>query len=151
MALIRFNRPMSDIFSEMERIRNEIDRIFHQGFSGAPGRDATGVFPLVNIYEDKDRYVLTAEMPGVKPQDVEITATEESITLRGERRPEDGGEKASYHRREREWGSFRRVVSLPDRVDPNKVEAASKDGILYLSLPKAEDVKPRQIKVKSSE
>jgi len=142
---------MSDVFSEMERIRNEIDRIFHQGLAGPSAREATGVFPPVNIYEDKDRYLLTAELPGVKPEDVEITATEESVTIKGERKPEDGGEKASYHRRERESGYFRRIVSLPDRVDPNKVEATSRNGILYLSLPKAEDVKPRQIKVKSSE
>ncbi len=151
MALIRFNKPMSDIFSEMERIRNEIDRIFQQGFPGPSGRDATGVFPPVNIYEDKDKYVLTAELPGVKPQDVEITATEDSVTIKGEKKLEDGGEKASYHRRERESGFFRRIVSLPDRVDPNKVEATSKNGILLLTLPKAEDVKPRQIKVKASE
>jgi HSP20 family protein len=151
MAVIRFQRPMNDIFAEMERLRNEIDRIFQEGFGGVFTRERTGVFPPVNVYEDKDRYVLTAELPGVKPEDVEITVTEESVTLRGQRKQEDGGEKANYHRREREYGSFRRVVSLPDRVDPNKVEATSRHGILYVTLPKAEDVKPRHIKVKSAD
>lgn len=147
MALVRFHRPMSDLFGEMERIRNEIDRVFHEGLGGYSARESSGVFPPVNVYEDKDRYLLTSELPGVKPEDVEITVTEDSITIKGERKPDDGGNKANYHRRERESGFFRRVVSLPDRVDPNKVEATSRNGILYVSLPKAEDVRPRQIKV----
>lgn len=147
MAVVRFHRPMSDLFAEMERIRNEIDRVFHEGFGGYPARETSGVFPPVNIYEDKDHYLLTSELPGVKPEDVDITVTEESITIKGERKPEDGGKKANYHRRERESGFFRRVVSLPERVDPNKVEATSRNGILYINLPKAEDVRPRKIKV----
>lgn len=147
MAILRFHRPMRDVFAEMDRIRNEIDRVFREGFGVYSERETVGVFPPVNIYEDKDRYLLTSELPGVKPEDVEITVTEDSITIKGERKPDDGGKKANYHRREREHGFFRRVLSLPDRVDPNKVEASSRHGILLISLPKAEDVKPRQIKV----
>lgn len=149
--MIRLGRPMNEIFAEMDRLRSEIDRIFQEGLGGSLFRERSGVFPPVNVYEDKDRYMLTAELPGVRPEDVEITVTEESVTLRGQRKPEDGGEKANYHRRERESGSFRRVVSLPERIDPNKVEATSRHGVLYVTLPKAEDVKPRQIRVKSAE
>lgn len=149
--MIRLGTPLNEIFAEMERLKNEMDRIFQEGFGTSLLRERAGVFPPVNVYEDKDRYLLTAELPGVRPEDLEITVTEESVTLRGQRRPEDGGEKANYHRRERESGSFRRVVSLPERIDPNKVEATSRHGVLYVTLPKAEDVKPRQIKVKSED
>ncbi len=148
MAIIRFNRPLGGAFSELDRIRGEIDRVFNEMSSGSLPRDYSGVFPPVNVYEGKEAYLLSAELAGVDPQDVEIMVTGDNVTLKGERKAEDGGKKASYHRRERGSGYFSRIVALPDRVDPSKVEATSRHGVLFVTLPKAEDSKPRQIKVK---
>ena len=137
MVLPRFNQSLA--------VRNI------EGLGGRVARDFAGVFPPVNVYEDKDNYLLTAELPGVKPEEVEITVTEDALTLKGERKRDDGGNGASYHRRERGSGYFRRIVSLPNKVDPEKVEASSHHGILHVTLPKAEHVKPRQIKVKGAD
>jgi HSP20 family protein len=149
MAIIRFNRPFGGAFSELDRIRGEVDRVFNEMSSGSLPRDYSGVYPPVNVYEGKDGYLLTAELAGVNPQDVEIMVTGDNVTMKGERKAEDGGKKASYHRRERGSGYFSRIVALPDRVDPTKVEASSRHGILYVTLPKAEEAKPRQIKIKA--
>jgi|YNPNPStandDraft_1061719.scaffolds.fasta_scaffold00448_12 HSP20 family protein len=151
MAIIRFHQPFTSPFSELDRIRREIDRLFNDMVGEAVPRDFSGVFPPVNVYEGRDHYLVTAELPGIDPSDLEITLAGNSLTLKGERRPADGGEKASYHRRERGSGTFRRVVSLPEKVDPNDVEATSRHGILYVKLAKAQEVKPRQIQVKTSE
>jgi HSP20 family protein len=134
----------------MDRIRREIDRIFSETFGRFFQRDYSGVFPPVNLYETPNHYILTAEMPGVALSDVEITATEDSVTIHGERKSEDGGERASYHRRERGSGRFRRIVTLPDRIDPDRVDATLKNGILTLKLAKAEEVKPKKIEVKAT-
>ena len=150
MAIIRFHQPTAGPFAEMDRIRREIDRLFTETFGRSFFRDYSGVFPPVNLYETEDHYVLTAELPGVALSDVEITATEDSVTINGDRKPEDGGEKASYHRRERGSGYFRRIVTLPDRIDPDKVEATLKNGVLTIKLAKAEEVKPRKIEVRTS-
>jgi HSP20 family protein len=91
-----------------------------------------------------------AELPGVNPADLDITSKDQSLVLRGERKIPKEEENVNYHRRERESGFFRRVVRLPSPVDPNKVEAAYKDGILTITLAKPEEIKPRQIKVTSA-
>jgi HSP20 family protein len=150
MAIIRLHQPLGGPFAELDRIRREFDRLFDEFTSGFFPGERSGVFPPVNVYEGKEHYLLTAELPGVDPSDVEITVTEDSLTIRGERKPDDGGESANYHRRERGSGTFRRVITLPDKVNPDKVEATSRRGILYVRLPKAEEVKPRQIQIKSA-
>jgi HSP20 family protein len=151
MALIRFNRPLGEAMSEIDRIRREIDRVFSEGAGSRLSQNFSGVFPPVNVYEGKDHYMLTAELPSVKAQDLEITATDDSVTLKGERQAGDGGKTASYHRRERGSGQFRRIVTLPDKVDSNLVEATTRHGILFVKLPKAEHVKPRHVQVKVSD
>jgi HSP20 family protein len=149
MAIIRFHQPYMRPFSDLERVRREFDRLFGEMSGGRLASDFTGVFPAVNVYGDQDHYVLTAELPGVNPSDVDMTVTAESLTIRGERPQLESGERANYHRRERESGHFRRVVTLPEKVDPNKVNARHENGILYVTLPKAQEVRPRQIEIKS--
>jgi HSP20 family protein len=111
---------------------------------------AAGVFPLINVTEDKDNYYVRAELPGLKADDLDISVTGNTISISGERKLPVEDEKARYHRREREAGRFSRIISMPDQMDTGKVEARCADGILTVVLPKAETAKPRQIAVKAS-
>jgi HSP20 family protein len=112
------------------------------------GRDYTGVFPPMNITQDADNFYVRAELPGMKMDDLELTALRNRISVSGKR--EIPVEEASYHRREREGGTFSRSVTLPSEIAGERVEADYKDGILTVVLPKREEAKPRQITVKTS-
>jgi len=137
-------------FDELERMRRDLDRLAGD-FTGSAFRLPTaGVFPLVNVTEDQNNYYVRAELPGVKTDHLDISVTGETLTLSGERNLPEESEKASYHRREREAGSFSRVISLPARLDVDKAKAHAEDGVLTVVLLKAESAKPRQISVKSS-
>jgi|UniRef100_A0A7V6A3S3 HSP20 family protein len=138
-----------DPFREMEQLQRRMDRLF-QTLWGEPPLWRAGVYPLVNISETKDHVFVRAELPGVKPENLEITLKNQNLVIRGERQITSEGEEVNYHRRERESGYFRRVVRLPVPVDSNQVEATMKDGILTVTLAKPEEVKPRQIQVKSA-
>lgn len=111
---------------------------------------AAGVFPPMNVTEDKDGYYVRAELPGLKADELEISVTHDTLSIAGERKIAVEDEKAQYHRSEREGGKFSRIVSLPAQIDADKVEARCADGILTVTLPKAEKAKPRQIVAKSS-
>ncbi len=150
MALIRW-KPFGtqlDPFRELERMQREMDQLFTTFFGPTRERMA-GVFPPVNISEDRDNFYIRAEMPGVDPKDVDLEVEAEQVTIKGERKAEVD-EKASYHRKERESGKFARVISLPTKVNADKAEAVFKSGILTITIPKAEEVKPRQIKIKAA-
>jgi HSP20 family protein len=144
---IIFREPEWDPFRELEQLQQRMDRLFRQsyGVERAPWR--VGVYPLVNISEDQDHIYVRAELPGVKPEDLEIHIKDKNLVIRGERKVAGAEKDVNFHRRERESGFFRRVVTLPGPVNPDKVEAACKDGILTIKLAKPEEVKPRQIKI----
>lgn len=133
-----------DLFSELRRLQSEMDRLSH---SAAPLSRAE--YPLINVYASQDGVAITAELPGISRDDLEITVHRDTVTLRGERpaAPEDA---KAFHRRERGGGKFVRTLSLPFSVDPDKVEAQMQNGVLRLSLPRPESDKPRQIKVKTT-
>jgi len=137
-------------FDELESIRRQMDRL-REGLSGGLSRaPSAGVFPLLNVTEDDDKYYVRAELPGVAAGDLDLSVTGSGVSISGERKilpPEEG---ARYHRREREGGKFSRVLDLPTQIDTSKVEARSADGILTVVLPKSEAVKPKQINVKGS-
>jgi HSP20 family protein len=139
-----------DPFHELDRIQQQMDSLFQSvaGRERYPRR--VGVYPLVNLSEDQDHIYVRAELPGVNPEDLDITIKEQHLVIRGERRIPTEEKNVNYHRRERESGFFRRVLRLPSQVDPNKVEAACKDGVLTITLAKPEEVKPRQITVKGA-
>ncbi len=140
------NFGYSHPFSDMERVREQMSRLF-EGVSA--GRQTTaGVFPLLNVTEDKEGYRVRAELPGIQAEELEITVTGNSLAISGERKIAEEDKNAKYHRREREAGTFRRIINLPGEIDPDKVEANCKEGILTITLPKAEKAKPRQITVK---
>jgi HSP20 family protein len=154
MAVIRWKPGLygwhRDPFAEMGQLRSEMDKLL-DAFAGRRGIAPTaGVFPALNVSEDEENLYVRAELPGVLPGDIEITTKENNLVIKGERKIAAEGEKASYHRREREAGSFRRIISLPTRVDSSQVTAACKNGVLTVTLPKAAEVKPRQIEVKAT-
>jgi len=104
--------------------------------------------PAVDIKEEDDRFVITADIPGVAPEDIDITMEGGVLTIRGERKHESEEEKEGYHRVEREHGTFMRRFALPENVDAEQVSASSKDGVVELSLPKAEKKEePKRIRV----
>ena len=137
---------------ELDNIRKEMDHVFNRCFQGLPGvgmRPGEWA-PCLDLLESRDELVVRAELPGINPQELEITVHEGNLILRGERKIPTEEKNINYHRRERESGYFRRVLSLPAPVNPDKVEASYKDGILIVKLAKPEEIKPRQIKVKSA-
>jgi HSP20 family protein len=105
---------------------------------------------LINVTEDNDRLYVRAELPGIKANEIEISATGNNLSIGGERKLAPENEVASYHRRERETGVFRRTISLPNDIDSSRVEANYRNGILTVTLPKAELSKPKQISVKAA-
>jgi len=114
---------------------------------GAPLWTPACIFPPVNVRERTDAYEVTAEIPGVRAEDLDVKIEGDTLTLRGERKPQDIGEGASYHRRERSAGTFQRSITLPGKVDASKIEAAYKDGLLTVKLGKEPSVIPKQISV----
>jgi HSP20 family protein len=134
----------------MENLRRELSRVLESTSRTSDFGPTSGVFPLTNVTEDGESFYLRAELPGVGAEDVDISVTGDSISLSGKRAIPTEDETVKYHRRERESGSFRRMVKLPTAIDTSKVEAKSNDGVLTVVLPKAETAKPRQISVKAS-
>jgi len=134
-------------FDELERMRRQLDRMVREPEPQAFRVPGTGVFPLLNLTEDTDNYYLRAELPGVKNEDLEINATDNNISINGERRlPEENG-NARFHRRERDAGRFSRAITLPGKVDNDKISANMTDGMLTITIPKAESAKPKQIQI----
>ena len=146
-----FNNPAlyRNPFNELERMRRQMDMLAGNLFTGSPQQTvASGVYPALNLTEDKDKYYIRAELPGLKNEDLDIQATGKSISISGQKKipPED--DNAKYHRREREAGKFSRIIDLPDNIDTEKVEAGLASGILTITIPKAEAVKPKQITIR---
>jgi HSP20 family protein len=139
-----------DPFQELDRLQRQMDHLFQNVASRERPSRREGVYPLVNISEDSDHIYVQAELPGVNPEDLDITLKEQNLVLRGERKIPAEEKNVNYHRRERESGFFRRVLRLPAQVDPNKVAASCQDGVLTITLAKPEEVKPRQISVKGA-
>lgn len=137
-------------FEELERLRMHMDRLLGAYAGDVPGAAYSGVFPLANLSEDKEAYYVRAELPGIKAEELDISITGNTLSISGERTISAQDENVKYHRREREAGSFSRVITLPGQVDADKVEAQSSNGVLTIVLPKAESAKPKQIAVKAS-
>jgi len=145
---IIFREPGLDPHRELEQLQRRLDRVFQNVFGHERSPWRVGVYPMVNISEDRDHIYVRAELPGVEAADLEITVQNHSLILRGERKIATEEKQVNYHRRERESGFFRRVLALPGRMQADKVEATCKDGILTIKLAKPEETKPRKIQVK---
>jgi HSP20 family protein len=144
-----FNVPTYRIRSpwdELHRMRQQLDRMVDD----TPNqRVSAGVFPLINLTENKDHYYVRAELPGLKGDELDIQVTGKNLAISGERKIAAAEEGARYHRREREAGSFSRMIGLPGEVDTEKVEASLENGVLTIAISKAEIAKPKQISVSS--
>ena len=150
MAILRWRDP-ADSFSHLSSLRSAVDQMFGD-YMGRPGveRSYGGVFPPLNITDSEKNLYVRAELPGVDTKEIDISATADSITLRGERNVPQVSEEISYHQREREFGTFKRIINLPTKINTDKINASYKNGILTVVLPKAEEVQPKQIKIKTS-
>ncbi len=137
-----------DPFRDMVSMRDEIDRLF-DGFIGRlPGRRevAEGVWiPLIDLEETKDDFVVRAEIPGMKKEDVKISLTGDKLRISGERTREKEEKGKTFHRMERAYGRFERILTIPAEIDASKVKASYKEGLLEVKLPKTERVKPKEI------
>jgi HSP20 family protein len=135
-------------FRELDDARREMERLF-DSLTGFAGLRSAGVFPAINVSEDAESIFVRAELPGIKTGDLDISMENDTLTIAGERENTAEDDSASYHRREREWGAFRRSFSVPARVAADQVKARYRDGILTVTLPKAAEARPRQISVQA--
>ncbi len=155
MSLIRYQSPEIiswPTFGRLSNLRDELDTLFQLPFWSNFGRQTqlfSGWTPALDLYQDNDNVIAVIELSGMRKEDIEISLHDGMLTIAGERRMEtQNGEKAE--RSERYVGKFRRSITLPTPVDANKVSATYKDGILTVTLPKAEEAKPKQIQVNVS-
>ncbi|MDL2260350.1 Hsp20/alpha crystallin family protein [Deltaproteobacteria bacterium OttesenSCG-928-K17] len=154
MALFRYH-PKGGRFGlpfwELEKMRDHMESIYSTLAGGVSQirKNYTGVFPLVNLSEDEDTLYLTAELPGAAADKLEVSVKGDTISLRGQIGNTEAGEEVNFHRRERESGAFRRTLTLPAKVDVDKVDAAFKNGVLTVAMPKAAEARAHHISVKT--
>jgi|CXWL01.1.fsa_nt_gi HSP20 family protein len=140
-----------DPFRELEEMSDRLNRMATRPAARTNGKEALTVadwMPTVDISETAGEYVIQAELPEVKKDDVKVTLEEGVLTIQGQRRQEKDEKTTKYHRIERSYGTFVRSFSLPDQVNESGVKAEFKDGVLNLHIPKSEKAKPRAIEVK---
>lgn len=153
MSLIRYQTPELSNWSSLDRLssfRDEVNRLFDLSY---PTRDSglfSGWSPALDVYDDKDHFVVTVELPGMKKEDIGLTLHDGVLTVTGERKHEREGKEGETFRSERYFGKFQRSVTLPAAVDTAQVKASYQDGILAINLPKSEEAKPKQIEVSVS-
>jgi HSP20 family protein len=139
-------------FREVSRLRREMDRLWDEFFG--PGRRLLRPVemewvPAVDVAEDADKVTIKAEVPGLEAKDIDISLTGDILTLKGEKKSEREEKKENYHLVERSYGSFSRSLKLPAAVDADKIEASYKQGVLTITCPKKEKVKPKTIEIKA--
>lgn len=141
----RFSRSQSNLLHEFNQLQGEMDRLFGNFFSvSRPG------FPAMNVVSQDDQVVLTAAVPGVAPDDIEITVTGQTVTISGERKLPELSEDSKWLRRERAYGKFTRSLDLPFTIDADRVAANFDNGMLYLMLPQVEAEKPKKIAIQTA-
>lgn len=143
MAATRWDpfRELLTLQERLDKMYRDMERTRKEDFVSSEWR------PPVDIFESKDIFVLKLEIPEVDKESIDIKINDDELTIRGERKLEPGVDPENYHRMERGYGTFSRSFSLTKAIDPTKIKAAVKDGILRIELPKKEEVKPKQIKV----
>jgi len=146
MALVHLNKGNRDGLS---RLHNEMDDLF-DGFFRGLDRPFAGykAWPAIDVAEEENSVIVRAEVPGCKAEDIDISVYGNTLTISGEKKFEEEKKEKGYYHIESTYGSFRREITLPTDVDPSKVEAACKDGVLSITLPKAASAKAVKVKVK---
>ena len=154
MALSHFTRFRLDPFgsrfgfdplTEMRRMQDEMNRLF-AGVSTPVARE----FPPVNLWIGENSVAVTAELPGVGSDDIDVTVRDDTLTLQGKVEPKVDEEKVSWQRRERTYGTFSRTVQLPFRVDPDRVQARFNNGVLEIELQRPEADRPKKIQIRAA-
>ncbi|OGD23162.1 MAG: molecular chaperone [Candidatus Aminicenantes bacterium RBG_13_59_9] len=144
MAIIRW-----DPFRDMMTLREKMNRLFEDQFAGREDKDIVqGTWtPSVDIFENESELVLTAELPGVKEDDLEIKVEDNTLSISGERKFEKETKEENYHRIERSYGSFYRSFTLPNFIDHEKIKAEHDNGLLRVTMPKKPELKARKVRV----
>ena len=148
MAIIRWRE---NPFGELARFRREMDRLFDTGRWGVDGEEGLNVgwAPSVDLYEDEQNVVLTADIPGLGKKDVNVSVEDNRLVISGERKFENKDEQENYHRIERCYGSFSRTFALNPALDTEGISAKMDKGVLKITIPKKEEVKPKKIEIKA--
>ncbi|HEY3594485.1 MAG TPA: Hsp20/alpha crystallin family protein [Polyangiaceae bacterium] len=152
MSLIRYQSPELTAWPSFDRwanLRDEMNSLFEVPFLAAGGRQQlfNGWTPALDVYQNADNVVAVIELPGMRKEDIDISLHDGTLTIAGERKSESEQNEDNAERTERFVGKFRRSITLPTRVDAGKVAASYKDGVLTVTLPKAEEAKPKKIEV----
>ena len=146
-------KPFTELapFGEFDRMRRDMDRLWDSFLEGVPGRrgEERGEWlPSLDVSETKNELVVKAEVPGMDHKDIDISLSNGVLTIKGEKKQEREEKEADYHLVERSYGSFVRSVQLPKEVQGDKISASYKDGILKIALPKSEEAKKKEIRIK---
>lgn len=145
MAVIRW-----DPFRDLMTLREKMNRLFEDAFT-ARGEEkdliSSSWTPSVDIYEGENALILSAELPGIEEDDIEIKVENNTLTLKGERKFEKETKEENYHRIERAYGSFSRSFTLPNYIDHDKIKAEHENGVLKITMPKKPELKPRKVKI----
>jgi len=141
-----------DPFQDVLSLREAMNQLMEESFvRPATGQNGKNFVPALDLSETGEGYLVEAALPGVKPEDVEITVENNVLTIKGETRQETDSKERNFHRLERRFGSFQRTIGLPTSVKADAIQASLTNGILRLEIPKAEEVKPRKISVNVGE
>ncbi len=140
-----------NLLTSASHLRRGVDDVFNNVFAAWPFEGRTGMrrFPALNIWEDEEKLYAEAELPGLSMNDVEVLVVGDELTIKGHRKAHEG-QSQTYHRQERGTGEFSRTIVLPYPVNQDKVDATLRDGVLTLTMPKAEAARPRKITVKTN-
>ncbi|HFB65035.1 MAG TPA: Hsp20/alpha crystallin family protein [Aeromonadales bacterium] len=146
MSLIQYRKP----YSLLSELQTDLSRFFGQPVGSETSAEMATVAdwsPAVDIIEEEDKYVIHADVPGMKPDDIEVTMEKGVLTLKGTRESVNKEEQDKYTRVERVHGTFFRRFTIPDATDTKNIEAKFKDGVLTITIPKGEEIKPRRIEI----
>ena len=142
MAIVRW-----DPFRDLENLRENVNKLFQESM-GRPSRESSASWaPPVDVMEDEDKIVLRAEVPGMQKEDIDIEMTGDTLTIKGERKFENEEKQKDYVRIERAYGQFQRSFTIGVPVKANKVKANYQNGILEITIPKAEETKPKKVEI----
>jgi len=140
-----------DPYREMMVLRNSMDRVVDRELALAPNSWKSFKWSVaLDVVESEDEYLVKASLPGINPEDLEITFEDNQLTIKGESKEEEEIDEARFHLRERRFGRFTRSIKLPSGIESEKIEANYDKGVLKLHLPKVEEVKPKKIMIKTS-
>ena len=143
MTLVRWNP-----YRELMNVHEQLNRLFEEPGGQTSDSSYGGWFPAIDLREEEKRFVIEADLPGVKKDDIQIEVENNVLTLRGERKFEHESKKENFHRIERAYGKFMRSFTLPSRIDASQITASQNGGILEIVIPKAKESLPQKIEIK---